>query len=250
MHINTLKKPLLIGALYLATQVTAQAVTIRPTMNSDFSAVTAAAGTVYNTGNKPTSSILSWKDSDCGTCTKSRVRFDSLGPVRQSGSYSASLGSPFTLGVLRFTNLTSPASSGVQSAELNLSILLWDTMLEPLNMVFGMSLEPSATPARQAQNRKSSDLLSLSYDMGTYTFNTPDGKFQLDILGWSKDRGNSFTNAISVADNSFGGLRLYGVLTQVPGPYPTTVVPLPAAAWLLGSGLLGLIGVARHRQHA
>jgi len=29
---------------------------------------------------------------------------------------------------------------------------------------------------------------------------------------------------------------------------PPAVVPLPAAAWLFGSGLLGLIGVARHKK--
>jgi hypothetical protein len=28
----------------------------------------------------------------------------------------------------------------------------------------------------------------------------------------------------------------------------TTLVPAPGAVWLLGSGLLGLIGVARHRR--
>jgi hypothetical protein len=28
-----------------------------------------------------------------------------------------------------------------------------------------------------------------------------------------------------------------------------TVVPIPAAAWLFGSGLLGLVGVARRRRN-
>ncbi len=249
MNINMLKKPFLIGALYLATQVTAQAVTIRPVMDSNFSAVTATTGTVYNTGNKPTSTILSWKDSDCRTCAKSRIRFDSLGPVSQSSSYSAGFGSPFTLGVLRFTNLTGPDSSGVQSAQLNLSVLLWDTMLEPLNMIFDVSLEQAATPPSKAQNKKSSDLLSITYDLGSYTFNTPNGTFQLDILGWSKDRGNSFTNTLKVGNNTFGGLRLYGVINPVLAPVPSAV-PVPAAAWLMSSGLLGLVGVARRRQHA
>lgn len=30
---------------------------------------------------------------------------------------------------------------------------------------------------------------------------------------------------------------------------PATVVPVPAAVWLFGSGLLGLVGVARRRRH-
>jgi hypothetical protein len=31
---------------------------------------------------------------------------------------------------------------------------------------------------------------------------------------------------------------------------PNAVVPLPAAVWLFGSGLLGLIGIARRRNAA
>ena len=36
----------------------------------------------------------------------------------------------------------------------------------------------------------------------------------------------------------------------VSGSVSPTVVPLPASAWLLGSGLLGLMGVARRRKPA
>lgn len=32
--------------------------------------------------------------------------------------------------------------------------------------------------------------------------------------------------------------------------YETTVIPVPAAAWLFGSGLVGLVGVARRRRKA
>lgn len=38
-----------------------------------------------------------------------------------------------------------------------------------------------------------------------------------------------------------------GNTTIVPPNLVTVATPLPAAAWLLGSGLLGLIGVARHK---
>ena len=36
--------------------------------------------------------------------------------------------------------------------------------------------------------------------------------------------------------------------TQINAGYGTTVIPVPAAVWLFGSGLLGLVGVARRKR--
>lgn len=44
-----------------------------------------------------------------------------------------------------------------------------------------------------------------------------------------------------------GGSALGGTSWTFAGTY-TTAVPIPAAAWLLGSSLLGLVGVARRKQ--
>lgn len=50
----------------------------------------------------------------------------------------------------------------------------------------------------------------------------------------------------TVSDSGFAGVA-YGI-HFVGSINPTnTVVPVPAAAWLLGSGLFGLIGVARRK---
>lgn len=44
-------------------------------------------------------------------------------------------------------------------------------------------------------------------------------------------------------DNVQYALQLTGTVTAAP-----TVIPVPAAVWLLGSGLLGLVGVARRKK--
>jgi len=49
----------------------------------------------------------------------------------------------------------------------------------------------------------------------------------------------SYTNVGTTADLTANGLILAGA--------PTTTTPLPAAVWLLGSGLFGLAGVARRK---
>ena len=42
----------------------------------------------------------------------------------------------------------------------------------------------------------------------------------------------------------------FGQIQNSPGSWTVTAVPVPAALWLFGSGLLGLIGIARHKKSA
>jgi len=58
---------------------------------------------------------------------------------------------------------------------------------------------------------------------------------------WYADLGSASTPANSVV-LSFGGTMPFVVDVRV-----VPVVPVPAAVWLFGSGLLGLVGVARRR---
>lgn len=72
------------------------------------------------------------------------------------------------------------------------------------------------------------------------------------ILSWNGVYGDAYSLWYSAAvpmghPSGFGGvhylLHLEGVVMQNNAP----LVPIPAAAWLFGSGLLGLIGAARRR---
>jgi len=74
------------------------------------------------------------------------------------------------------------------------------------------------------------------------------GTFTYDGSNWALD----YSAVVPAGDPSgFGGtaydLHLEGTYT---GDLPIASIPVPAAVWLFGSGMLGLVGVARRRKAA
>ncbi len=65
----------------------------------------------------------------------------------------------------------------------------------------------------------------------------------LEFAGWGDASGIA---RIRVNDTASNGLVM--LINDVT--FETAVVPVPVAAWLFGSGLLGLIGVARYKKPA
>lgn len=102
---------------------------------------------------------------------------------------------------------------------------------------------------------------------GMYSFTVPTGSIGGNIdfawgattgidvfVVWSADGltsldvdGDGIPGARMV-DGPFPGFSAN--FTAASGPTPPSEVPVPAAVWLLGSGLMGLVGVARRRKAA
>lgn len=62
------------------------------------------------------------------------------------------------------------------------------------------------------------------------------GSFGFELLDYD-------VNTISAFVDSYGAISAIGPVTE-----PPSAVPVPAAVWLFGSGLIGLVGVARRKK--
>ena len=63
--------------------------------------------------------------------------------------------------------------------------------------------------------------------------------FEADFIG-----GESISVGVEGSLSDF----VYGLDTFMPITISTSAVPVPAAVWLFGSGLLGLVGIARRKK--
>ena len=93
---------------------------------------------------------------------------------------------------------------------------------------------------------------SINMGSGAWSADAPVNGVANVTCGVDCGNGDTYTLVYSATvpqgdPSNFGGtkywLHLTGTVTAAP-----TVIPVPAAVWLLGSGLLGLVGVARRKK--
>ena len=78
----------------------------------------------------------------------------------------------------------------------------------------------------------------------TFLFTSVSGAGDLAIRGILNQDTNPYAGGRSYHGAGYGDTPTWDL------KFETQVVPIPAAAWLFGSGLLGLVGIARRKKAA
>jgi len=86
------------------------------------------------------------------------------------------------------------------------------------------------------------------YDGANYG-STPPTKSQVWMMASTDPDGDGVNGVPMATGGPFAGFNANFNATMAGTPDPT-VIPVPAAVWLFGSGLLGLVGIARRKKKA
>ncbi|MFA7386240.1 MAG: choice-of-anchor K domain-containing protein [Thiohalobacteraceae bacterium] len=232
------------AAALLGGQGTAHAAGIELAAFGSFQNIVAGPKTSQwlQNNDEVTDAVLLWGDVGCHQCDlTSRLIFDGLGSMHKPTFASLPVGTAFQVGYFSFLNGT-PGHRRTNVSALDLSLSFHTTEGAIGDFVFGVTIDNT----HDKQKKGNADHLTLVYDQGPYSFSYAGQLYSLDFLGLSTDGGKSFTDSLTVPENEKLASGLFATITAKSTP-PIEPVPVPAAAWLLGSGLLGLIGLGRRR---
>jgi hypothetical protein len=134
------------------------------------------------------------------------------------------------------SNLNVPSGTGIQTAVNSVS-----GTIGTINSVLGASSAPGTS------GNVSSQFSPTSPEFALYSNTTAVAAFGTDVNLYAITGNNSKSQIGQLYTAGEVTMLANGTLESVGGSPPPPPVPLPAAIWLLGSGLLGLAGVGRRR---
>ncbi|MFN2309256.1 MAG: choice-of-anchor K domain-containing protein [Gammaproteobacteria bacterium] len=223
-------------ALALAAPAVSLGATVGLATSAVFDEVVAGPDSVYAGAG---SAYLQWGDTQCTTCETytSYLGFEGPGNLYKPVFEMVETGSPFLIGTLSFSNVTRGGdSANVSYAEMLLGLQVQDGVRG--DFVFDLNI--ANTPDDSNQKHGVPDVLTVGSNFDSYHFSHAGQVYTLGLLGWSADGGSSFADLFSVPELEKIKIGLYAQAQPVP---------VPAAFWLFGSGLLALAGTVRRRSN-
>jgi len=174
-------------------------------------------------------------------------------PYQQSGydwvngtppAIVANEGDAFSLGT--FTHLNFPVTgTSLNSADLEVGISIENGPV--VNTVYNfehLETPNNAYVCAAGGSRPCPDLVTAALDLGaSESFTIGTIEYVFNVLGFSTDGGQTITDSFLTLEEQSNSAELFATFTT-----RSSVVPLPAAGWLLVAGIGGLAAMGRRRQ--
>jgi|GEM_PF-5468215 len=162
---------------------------------------------------------------------QSHFWFNGTGSAGGTSATSITYGEAFSLGSFTYTNEQTVLSGGQVEIDFRMDIQLDGYGLMPIEYRIG--IDNSANPA--------DDTASLLSYPENVAFEMNGMNYLLSLQGFSRDDGVSFETYANLAEGAQTTAEIYATITEL------TPVPVPAALWLFGTGLIALAGLARRK---
>jgi hypothetical protein len=192
---------------------------------------------------------LSWGDTPETTDPQSSLLFT---PTSYAGGFGLPLGVAFKLGTLTHSNQVIDIATGISDANLRLNLTFGPSSgSTEFNYNFNIFESPntsgypavqlplSACAPWQASETPCDDRISFTDKPTSQQFSFNGMLYSFTLLGFSN--GEGYSSEMITTENTNTTQFLMANITAVP-------VPVPAALWLFGSGLLGLAGFAKRKR--
>jgi hypothetical protein len=163
---------------------------------------------------------------------QSHFWFNGAGSVDGGPAASAPLGTAFSLGSFTYTNEETILSGGLVEVDFQMGITVDGHSLLPIEYRIEINNTPNNSP-------NPLDIARLIQSPTSLAFAINGSPYLLTFNGFSRDGGATFETVAYLDENMQTSAQIYATITAVP---------VPAAVWLLGSGLLGLFGFARTKK--
>jgi len=141
-------------------------------------------------------------------------------------------GEAFSLGTFTYTNEETILSGGMVEIDFQMDIQLGGYDLMPIE--YRIAIDNTTNPL--------ADSATLISGPENILFTMGGSDYLLELHGFSRNGGNTFETYASLPENQQTTAEIYATVTNL------TPVPVPAALWLFGSGLIGLAGLAARRK--
>ena len=241
--------------------------TAKFTAGSEFHVAT-PGGTKKNDGNKDIiAGGESWSFAD-GTGAMTGVSGAGLISAN-SGHAVGSPGAVITSGIAGFPIGSAAGTHDILGLGADFLMAGNFTMHAPTTtsaagLAFGPAVISGITPGTAGSFTVHMPVLNVQWANGSYIIGGDDGAGTacsattgcggagVTFMGTTDGVGNFTLSAratMTANEVTVGGFTGNHVEFALRGSYSTSAVPVPAAAWLFGSGLMGMVGVARRRRN-